>query len=117
MTIAAFAKVFDAEIAFLFVDDKHLLHDEEWMEGMTRKIRKRVKYPKLSGYISKSTTVTKGIEYFIRKFPADMLVMFTHPRHFPENMYHSSMTQIMSHQSQVPLLVLKRADVSISEAR
>ncbi len=81
--ISIFAKKFDAEISFLFVDDKHLLHSDEHISAMTQKIRKRVKYPKISGFISKNTSITKGIEYFLKKKPADVLVMFTHARHFP----------------------------------
>lgn len=108
--ISSFAKNFEAEISFVYVDDKHLLHSDEQITAMTRKIRKRVKYAKISGYISKNTSITKGIEYFLKKKPADLLVMFTHPRHFPESMFNTSITKMMSHQSNIPLLALKNAD-------
>lgn len=108
--ISTFAKKFDAEIAFLFVDDKHLLHSEEHISAMTQKIRKRVKYGKISGYISKNTSITKGIEFFLKKKPADILVMFTHARHFPDSMFNSSITKMMSHQANIPLLALKHFD-------
>ncbi len=108
--ISMFAKKFDAEISFLFVDDRHLLHSDEQISAMTQKIRKRVKYPKISGFISKNTSITKGIEYFLKKKPADVLVMFTHVRHFPEAMFNSSITKMMSHQASIPLLALKYSD-------
>lgn len=108
--ITSFAKSFGAEITFVFVDDKHLLHSDEHIAAMTQKIRKRVKYSKISGYISKNTSITKGLEHFLSKKPADILVMFTHARHFPESMFNSSITKMMSHQSNIPLLALKKAD-------
>lgn len=108
--IIPFAKHFDAEIIFVFVDDKHLLHDDEDVAKMTEKIRKRVKYPKISGYISKNTSITKGIEYFLKKKPADLLVMFTHGRQFPDSMFNQSVTNVVSHQTNIPLLTLKVPD-------
>ncbi|HRH65659.1 MAG TPA: universal stress protein [Bacteroidia bacterium] len=110
MMITPFASKFKAEIIFLFVDDKHILHSDEEIEKMTQKIRKRVKYPALSGYVAKNTKITKGIEYFLEKKPADLLVMFTHPKHFPESLFNSSMTNLMSHQTKIPLLALKIDD-------
>lgn len=115
MMITPFASKFKAEIIFLFVDDKHILHAEEAVEKMTTKIRKMVKYPSLSGYISKNTKISKGIEYFLSKKPADLLVMFTHPVHFPFTMFHSSMTNLMSHQTKIPLLALKHEDRPIMQ--
>ncbi|HNS12180.1 MAG TPA: universal stress protein [Bacteroidia bacterium] len=109
-SISVFAKKFDAEISFLYVDDKHLLHSDEQIAAMTQKIRKRVKYGKISGYVSKNTSITKGIEYFLKKKPADILVMFTHARHFPDSMFNSSITKMMSHQANIPLLALKHSD-------
>jgi len=112
-SLAALAKKFDAEIIFVFVDDKHLVHTEEAVSGMTKKIRSRVKYPKISGYISKNTSVTKGLEYFLKKYPADMLAMYTHEKHFPQSLFNQSMTKIMSHQTSIPLLALKISDRTI----
>lgn len=110
MMLTAFAEKFSAEIIFVFVDDRNILHESEEIEAMTRKIRKQVKYPKISGYIAKHTSISKGLEYFLKKKPGDMLVMLTHPRHFPDNMYNSSVTRLMSHQTQIPLLALKHDD-------
>lgn len=115
--ISMFAKKFDAEISFLFVDDKHLLHSDEQITAMTQKIRKRFKYAKISGYISKNTNIIKGIDYFLKKKPADVLVMFTHARHFPEAMFNSSITKMMSHQASIPLLALKHTDKPLLAAK
>lgn len=108
--IIPFAKLFDAEISFVFVDDKHLLHDDLAINKMTKRIRSSVKYAKISGYIAKDTVVSKGLEKFIKKMKIDLLVLFTHERHFPESMFHPSVTRLMSHRVELPLLSLKYTD-------
>ncbi len=110
VTIVPFAKTFGAEIVFIFVDDKHLIHSDAEVNKMTRKIRTHVNYPKISGFISKNTSITKGIEYFLKKYPADILVMFTHHKHFPETLFNHSVTKIMAHQTHIPLLALQTTD-------
>jgi nucleotide-binding universal stress UspA family protein len=109
-SIAAFAKNFDAEIIFLYVDDKHLIHSDEEIVRMTAKIRNKIKYPKISGYITKDPHITKGINTFLKRQPADILVMFTHRKHFPESLFHPSITKMMSHQTSIPLLSMKHSD-------
>ncbi len=108
--IAPLAMDFNAEIIFVFVDDKHLIHAESEIIRMTQKIRKQIKYPKISGFISKNISITKGIDYFLKKYPADLLVMFTHHKHFPESLFNQSLTKLMSHQTNIPLLSLQSKD-------
>lgn len=105
--ISPFARHFDAEIIFVFVDDKHLIHTEESIQRMTKKIRSKVQYPKVSGYIVGHDSVTKGIDKFLKKYPADVLAMFSHEKHFPGTMFSQSVTTMMSHQTRIPLLALK----------
>jgi len=111
--IGLFARHFDAEIIFIFVDDKHLVHSEERIERMTKKIRSRIKYPKISGYIVSSNSIISGIEKFLKKYPADALVMFSHEKHFPGTMFSQSITKLMSHQARIPLLALKLSTESL----
>jgi nucleotide-binding universal stress UspA family protein len=113
ISISKFAKHFDSEIIFLYVDDKHLIHNDEEIVQMTEKIRTRIRYPKISGFISKNPLIHHGIDYFLKKHPADILVMFTHTRHFPESLFHPSLTKIMSHQTRIPLLSMKFSDEAI----
>jgi len=113
LSILAFARHFNAEISFLFVDDKHLIHSDESIADMTQKIRKRVHYEKLSGYIAKNTNVTKGIEFFLKKYKAQVLVMLTHERHLPQSLFSQSVTTMMSHQTRIPLLALKAAAATL----
>jgi nucleotide-binding universal stress UspA family protein len=109
-TVLPFARHHDAELAFVFVDDRHLLHEDEKVTAIARRIRNRIRYPKLSGYIAKDTDVVKGLGSFLKKYPAGMLVMFTHQRHFPETLLHQSVTRLVSHRLRVPLLSLNHSD-------
>ena len=111
--LSPFAKKFDAEIVFVFVDDRHLIHANDEVSRMTKKIRSRVKYPKISGFISKHTSITKGLEYFLKKRPADMLALFTHRKHFPQSLFNQSVTKLMSHQTNIPMLSLHAADMKV----
>ncbi|MEY4594093.1 MAG: hypothetical protein RIQ47_503 [Bacteroidota bacterium] len=108
--VIPFATTFDAELAFVFVDDKHLLHDDISVERMTKKIKSRVKYKKLSGYIAKNTNISRGLEYFLKKNPSDMLVLFTHERHFIDSLFNQSITRLVAYQSDLPLLSVKYTD-------
>ncbi len=107
LSIVTFARHFDAEISFLYVDDKHLIHSDDSIDLMTKKIRKRVRHEKLSGYISKNTDIIKGIDYFLKKYKAQVLVMLTHERHLPQSLFSHSITTLMSNQTRIPLLALK----------
>ena len=115
LSITSFAAHFEAEIIFVFVDDEHMIHSDEKITEMTQKIKNRIKYPKLSGYISKSTSVSEGIEYFLAKNKADLLVMFTHSRHFPGSLFNQSVTKITSYKTKIPLLALKISESPIMD--
>ncbi len=115
LSITSFAAHFEAEIVFVFVDDEHLIHSDEKINEMTQKIKNRIKYPKLSGYISKNTSVSEGIEYFLAKNKADLLVMFTHHRHFPGSLFNQSVTKITSYKTKIPLLALKISESPIMD--
>lgn len=110
VALAPFAHKFDAEIAFVFVDDHHLLHSEESVEAFTRKVKSRVRYNKISGYISAHSDIIKGLQLFTRKNKCDMLVVYTHPRTFPETLFHESITRIAAHQADMPVLSIRTSD-------
>ena len=104
LNIVAFAKHFDAEIIFLFVDSQYLVHTDESIAEMTRKIRSKVRFPKMSGYVVKSTGIQEGIDYFLKKQPADLLVMVTHERRFPQSLAKKGLTKKMARHLSIPLI-------------
>ncbi len=111
--IAPFAKHFNSEIIFLYVNNKHVMHTDEAVLSMTYKIKSHIQYSKISGYTGNDPNIEEGINYFLKKHPADLLVMFTHQRHFPASLFHSGITMRMSHQTKIPLLSLKFADAPV----
>jgi nucleotide-binding universal stress UspA family protein len=108
LSIITFAKHFDAEITFVFVDDKQVIHSEQAVTTMTKKIRSKIRYTKLSGFIASGNSVAKGLEAFIKKSKAQVLVMMTHEKHFPEHMFSQSLTRLVAHQVNIPLLAIKK---------
>ena len=110
ITISPFAMKFGAEIIFVFVDDKHLMHNEKDIFNMTHKIKSRVKYPKISGYVANNPNIAEGIETFAKKYRADLLVMLAHDKNLSDSMLQKSYTKALSNKISMPLLVLKPAD-------
>jgi nucleotide-binding universal stress UspA family protein len=104
--ILLFAKHFNSEIVFVYVDDNNLLHSNEYISNMSKKIRSHIHYNRISGYVSENISITGGIEAFLKKHPADLLVMFNHNRHFPNNFLNPSLTRKMSRLTKTPLLSL-----------
>ncbi len=96
----------NAEIVFLFVDNKIHTDSEQISEEMAQKIRSHVKYPKTSGYVCTDADIMNGIHIFINKMKADMVVMLTHPRSFPRMLWDKSLTKKFSYHPEIPLLVM-----------
>lgn len=107
--IVPLAKALNAEIVFLFVDNKIHTDSEKISDEMAEKIRSQVHYPKTSGYICTDPDVMSGISIFVHKQKADMVVMLTHPRTFPSMLWDKSITKKFSYHPEVPLLVLHAA--------
>ncbi|MFM7218358.1 MAG: universal stress protein [Bacteroidota bacterium] len=108
--LVPFAKAFDSELDFVFVDDRHMLHTDESVDRMTKRIRSRINYPSICGYLVTDTDVVKGIRSFLKKRKCDLMVLYTHERNFPETLFHSSVTRLVSEQASLPVLSLKVAD-------
>lgn len=99
----------NAELIFLFVDNKIHTDSEELSEEMAEKIKIHVKYPKISGYVCTDADIMNGINIFIRKLNVDMVVMLTHPRSFPRMLWDTSLTKKFSYHPEIPLLVMHAA--------
>ncbi len=75
---------------------------------MIVKIKKHVKYKKLSFYDDNGFDVIKGLEDYIKKKKPDILSMITHSRKFPETIWKTSWTNKMANHTTIPLLILHR---------
>jgi len=108
--IVTFASLFKSDLIFLYVDSKMKVMDDGFLEGMTRKIRQHVKYSKISGYVSTDVNVSKGINFFLKKYKADCLVMLTHHRKFYQVLWNRSITSAEAFHTSIPLLALPAKD-------
>ena len=100
----------NAELIFLFVDNKIHTDSEQISEEMAGKIKNLVKYPKISGYVCTDADIMNGISIFIKKMNADMVAMLTHPRSFPRMLWDKSLTKKFSYHPDVPLLVMHASE-------
>lgn len=114
LSLTTFAQHFDAEICFLYVDDKDLIHDDNSVTEMTSRIKTRVRYPRLSGYVTKHTDIQKGIKNFLKQQPVQVLAMFTHADESSSLRFSESVTADMSDHTKIPLLALKKGIVTVA---
>jgi nucleotide-binding universal stress UspA family protein len=105
-TLIPFATALNAELVFLFVDNKIHTDSDKISEEMAEKIRSQVTYPKTSGYVCTDGDVMNGISTFLKNSKADMVAMLTHHRSFPKMLWDSSITKKFSYHPDVPLLVI-----------
>jgi nucleotide-binding universal stress UspA family protein len=105
--ISEIASYFNAELQFIYIDTRHHESHEEKMQELTEKIRSHVKYPKMSGFVADDMEVSAGIQSFLERYPADILVMYNHQRSFPRSLTSSSITSKTLHHLHIPLLVLR----------
>ncbi len=109
MAITPFAKSFGAELEFVYIDTEHTVSHEELSAELTEKIRTHIKYPCLAGFVTDDFNVTAGLHTFLQKYPADVLVMFTHQRNFPRSLTSPSVTSRTMHHLGTPMLVLTQS--------
>jgi hypothetical protein len=62
---------------------------------------------KLRFHLESAPTVEAGLEAFLAKHPADLIVMLTRERTFLEGLFHKSLTKQMSRQSKTCILMMK----------
>mgnify|MGYP003339287842 CR=1 FL=1 len=108
-SLIPFAKKFGAEILFLTVEN--IFNDEEIeIEAMNKKIKKFVKYPRMSGFLCADLSVTEGITYFLKEHNVDILAMYTHHRNVFQQLFNKSITKKIALHTTVPLLVIHKND-------
>lgn len=104
------AKAFNSELLFLYVDKTTLSGDDVDIKKIRALVRKKVKYPKQSGFVCTDISVKEGIDFFLKKYKADALVMFTRHRNLFKDLYQPSLSKKVSFNTKVPLLVVHEHD-------
>jgi nucleotide-binding universal stress UspA family protein len=105
------AKKFNSELLFLYVDKSTLVKDDLDISKITTLVRKKVKYPKQSGYFCTDTSIKDGISFFLKKNKADALIMYTRHRNLFKDLFSSSISKSVSYQTKIPLLVVHENDL------
>jgi nucleotide-binding universal stress UspA family protein len=103
---ATFARYFNAELVFSYVDTGSALSTDEKVFEMTEKLKKQTRYKNVSGFICEDITVSEGIDYYFSHYKADLAVMVTHHYHFPQVLWKRSLTRRLSAAFNIPLLAL-----------
>ncbi|MBS1764872.1 MAG: universal stress protein [Bacteroidetes bacterium] len=109
-TIIPLAKIFNSELLFLYVDKTTLAGEDVDIKKITALVRKKVKYPKQSGYVCTDTSIQEGINFFLKKYKADALVLFTRHRNIFKEVYKPSISKKLSFNTKIPLLVIHEQD-------
>ena len=106
-TVVSFAKDFNATV--------HILHivspTEEGKLDIRQtvvKLTKAMEYKKIAFTVSLHEGAAEGIDQYVIKHKADMLVMFTHEMTFFKKVFGQSVTREMAFLSNVPLLTFKK---------
>ncbi len=103
------AREFNAEILFLYINEQ-LEEETESLKKITRRIKSRIAYPKISGYLCNDSDVNAGIRYFVKRYKPGCIVMYTHHRGLAKTLYRKSKTRKMATRLNVPMLVMHEGD-------
>jgi nucleotide-binding universal stress UspA family protein len=108
--ILPLARLFNSELMFLYIDKSTLSKEDIDIKKITDLVRKKVKYPKQSGYVCTDVSVQDGVSYFLKKNKADALVMYTRHRNIFKELYQPSISKKVSFNTRIPLLVIHEND-------
>lgn len=104
--IIALAKQNNAEITLVHVQDLQIVNAEKIMEKAIEKIKDKTHYNKISLYVSKDVSVEDGLDYFVRKFKPEVLVLVKYNIKFPETIWKKNWTNKMLSHLSIPLFII-----------
>lgn len=105
--LEAFADRLEAEVERFFVN---ILPEEQdkWKEELIQttwkasaaSIRERIT-------MIREKTVMEGVDYYLEKYPSEMLALYVPRRAFPERILHRSLSRQLAYRTQIPMIVVK----------
>ena len=104
--ILTFAKEFNAEISFIYVNNSEKFDIDQVLQEMVDKIKKQLKYKNVSFYVCRDSNIANGLDLFIKNNKPDILSMVTNGLNFSAPVWQTSWTNTMSNHITIPLLVL-----------
>lgn len=106
--VANFARLFDAKIKVVHVNDDS---DSGAYEKMGTLAAQLATNPQISDYeVLEETDILATLDAYVENNSIDMLAMLTHKRNFLQRLFSISYTQKMAFQTDVPLLALQDDD-------
>ncbi|HEY6162805.1 MAG TPA: universal stress protein [Bacteroidia bacterium] len=105
---AAIAKHFGAELIFLFVDSKFMIHSDEEIAEMTTKMCSRTNYKNIAGYVCAGMGLREGVNYFLRHKKADAVAMVTRHHAPPGSPWKKTSSVKVAKHIRLPLLVFEK---------
>jgi nucleotide-binding universal stress UspA family protein len=106
-TVVSFAKEFNATVHILHVVSP-IGEGKLDIKQTVVKLTKAMEYKKITITVSLHEDAAEGIDQYVIKHKADMLVMFTHELTFFKRIFGQSVTREMAFLSNVPLLTFKK---------
>lgn len=99
---------FNPELMLLYVDGDTDpgVETDYTLTDLPRRISKFVDYPQTTMHISSFNSINEGIEDFIEKKKADLLIMITRSRSIFQSIFDKSKTKKMASNVSIPLLAV-----------
>lgn len=107
--IIPFAKMMDAWIHVLHIEDEHMGFGDD-LEGQENRLKTEFSYKKIKVKQLKNDSIIKGINQFAEDVGADIVAMFTHHTTFLEKLLHKSVSQNAAFQTKIPLLTFQKVE-------
>ena len=105
--IAAFAKLFDAEIRVLHIAEKNTLREDAMFHGFREMVREQDIYHNIYHNLVINSDFFEGVQAYVKECDGSLLVMSSQKKSFLQKILNLSHSQEMLHHTKVPLLVLK----------
>lgn len=101
---AEFAKMFNAELTVLHIQEKETSSIAEKIETFKENLQNHVRYEKLRFHNLYFKGRVAGIDKFLKDNSAELLTMVTYKRNLFESLFKRSFTKRIAHQTRIPLL-------------
>lgn len=106
---ARFAKLFGAELVFLYVDNRFMIHSAQEITTMTNKMKSKTNYKKISGYVCNEMSTGEGISYFLKHQKADLLAVVSRHHPYPQALWSKSVSRKIAQILNIPMLVFEKS--------
>lgn len=97
----------NAEIRYVHIDTVDQISGSALVKDMVHAIRERIDYHKIAGFVIKSSEFQSGIDKFLAKHRADVVIMYTKSDLSETGIFSKSNTINFALRSKLPILSLR----------